>query len=241
VSDCIVWVTGGSGGIGSALIKEWIERGSKVVSVSRRAVPVAANLNVDLADPTSWQVVGEDFRARLAGFEGQRAILLQAAGTLDPVGFAGEVDTSAYVQNVMVNSAAFQVLGHLFLSASRHLFSVRRQLVILSSGAARTVYPGWSSYGAAKAAVDQWVRNVAAEQQHRGGAEVVSIAPGTIDTAMQSTLRRVAVEDFPAKAKFVDLYERGGLAHPVEAAKRILALLDGPSRSGEVLDLRDLP
>ena len=187
--------------------------------------------------------MGSSFSRELAGFDGERAVFIHAAGTLEPIGFAGEVDTGAYAANVLLNSAAPQVLGHLFLAAATPLRAAgtARHLVILTSGAARSVYPGWSSYGAAKAAVDQWVRNVGAEQSIRGGVQVLAVAPGTVDTEMQAELRATSAEDFPGRQKFLDLHAAGKLADADAVARDLWRLLDAGLENGSVVDLRDLP
>ena len=166
-------------------------------------------------------------------------VFVHAAGTIDPMGFAGEVDPEDYAANVVLNSAAPQVLGHVFLAAARDV-EAARHLVMFTSGAAKSVYPGWSSYGAAKAAIDQWVRNAGAEQDIRGGVKVLSVAPGTVDTGMQRILRETSVDDFPSRQKFVDLHAAGKLSDPAEVAQRIWSLLDRGLDNGSVVDLRDL-
>ncbi|MBV8996244.1 MAG: SDR family NAD(P)-dependent oxidoreductase, partial [Pseudonocardiales bacterium] len=105
-------------------------------------------------------------------------------------------------------------------------------------GAAKSVYPGWASYGASKAAIDQWVRNVGAEQSQRGGVSVFSVAPGTVDTTMQQQLRNTPEEDFPSRGKFVDARDQGKLSDPEQIADKIWALLDRDLDNGSVLDLR---
>jgi len=111
---------------------------------------------------------------------------------------------------------------------------------MITSGAARSVYQGWSAYGAGKAAIDQWVRNVGAEQEARGGVRVVSVAPGTVDTGMQAQLRVASETDFPSRKKFVDLHEAAKLADPEEVARTMWGLLDPGLENGSVVDLRDL-
>jgi len=64
-------------------------------------------------------MVGTSFEKELAGFDGQRVVFVHAAGTVEPIAFAGEADTDAYFRNVVLNSAAPQALGHLFLTAVR--------------------------------------------------------------------------------------------------------------------------
>lgn len=235
----LVWISGASSGIGEALARTVPDPDARIIGISRRAPDGIEHLHADLADPASWAQVGASFTEELAGFDGDRVVFVHAAGTIEPLGFAGEVDTDAYTSNVVLNSAAPQVLGHLFLAAV-HDVEATGHLIMLSSGAARSVYAGWSSYGAGKAAIDQWVRDVGAEQARRGGSQVLSVAPGTVDTAMQSQLRTVAEDDFPQRQKFLDLNRDQALSDPLDVATRIWALLDRDLDNGSVVDLREL-
>ena len=235
----LIWISGASSGIGEALARTVPWEKARIVGISRRPPPQGEHLEVDLADPSSWAVVGESFERELKGFDGDRVVFVHAAGTLDPIGFAGEVDGDPYLANVLLNSAAPQVLGHRFLAAAREL-KAERHLVMFTSGAASSVYPGWSSYGAGKAAMDQWVRDVGAEQDIRGGVRVISVGPGTVATDMQAMLRATDERDFPSRKKFVDLHESGGLRSADEVARDIWSLFDRELENGSVVDLRKL-
>lgn len=239
MASSLIWISGGSSGIGEALAHTVPWAGARVIAISRSRPPGIDHVQADLSQPSSWRAVGSSFETELAHFDGERVVFVQAAATIDPIGFAGEVDTEAYAANVILNSAAPQVLGHLFLAATRRV-EASRHLVALTSGAAKSVYPGWSSYGAAKAAVDQWVRTIGAEQSARGGTQVLAVGPGTVATGMQAQLRSTSEEDFPNRQKFVDLHEAGKLSEPEEVARNIWALLDRGLESGSVVDLRDL-
>jgi benzil reductase ((S)-benzoin forming) len=232
-------VTGGSAGLGRAVLAA-APAGHRVdVSRSGPDRKVAEqHIEADLSDPTSWQQVVDEIGRLVHERAWERVVLVHAAGTLEPIGFAGEVDRGAYVANVVLNSAAPQVLGAGFLRAVQPL-EVPRDLVLISSGAARTAYPGWSAYGAGKAAADHWVRAVAEEQRRRGGVRVLSIAPGVVETAMQRAIRSTEERDFPAVARFRDLHQAGDLVGPEEAAHGLWEVLDDPSvEGGSVLDLR---
>ena len=239
MTDALIWISGVSSGIGEALARTVPWEGARVIGISRRPGPGVEHLEADLSDPASWAAVGESFRNALAGFRGNMVAFMHVAATLQPTGFAGEVDTDAYTANVLLNSAAPQVLGHLFLAAARDV-EADRYLVMMSSGAARSVYPGWTSYGAGKAATDHWVRNAGAEQSIRGGVRVLSIGPGTVDTGMQATAREASEEDFPNRQKFIDLRQGGKLTRPDDVARRIWAVLDRDFENGSVVDLREL-
>lgn len=240
VTKSLVWVTGASSGIGAALVASQPWPGARVLGTSRRPPPPPAeHLAADLADPASWSTVGAAFAAAVARERPERVVLFHAAGTLHPIGFADRVDPAAYTANVLLNSAAPQVLGQAFLAATTAV--PQRHLVQVTSGAARTPYPGWSSYGAAKAAVDQWVRTVGAEDDAAArGIHVLAVAPGTVDTAMQADLRAATEAAFPRRQKFEDLHRDGQLADPTHVARRMWQLLDEDLPSGSVVDLRDL-
>ena len=240
MARALVWVSGASSGIGAAMAATVPWEGARVIGISRRRPARGVeHLEADLSDPSSWPAVSASFVTELAEFDGDTVVFVHAAGTIDPMGFAGEVDPEDYAANVVLNSAAPQVLGHVFLAAARDV-EAARHLVMFTSGAAKSVYPGWSSYGAAKAAIDQWVRNAGAEQDIRGGVKVLAVAPGTVDTGMQRILRDTSVDDFPSRQKFVDLHEAGKLSDPTEVAQRIWSLLDRGLDNGSVVDLRDL-
>ena len=239
MAKALIWISGASSGIGQALAATVPFDDARVIGISRSEPPDVEHLEADLADPSSWEAVGASFRKELEGFDGDVVVFFQAAGTLDPMGFAAEVDTAEYTRNVLVNSASPQVLGQAFLAAARDL-DARRHLVIITSGAASSVYPGWSSYGAGKAAVDQWVRDVGAEQEERGRVQVLAIGPGTVDTGMQAKIRETPEDQFPKREKYVGLHEEGKLSDPEDVARRLWELLDAGLENGTVSSLREL-
>ena len=236
----LIWLSGASGGIGRALVATVPWSRARVIGISRRQDSNSIeHIDADLSDPRQWSRIGARFREATAGFGGDRVVFIQAAGTIQPIGFVGAVDTRGYQENVLLNSAAPQVLGHLFIEAVQDL-PAKLHLVKITSGAAKSIYPGWASYGAAKAGVDQWVRDTGAEQG-RDGVQVLAVAPGTVDTEMQTQLRATTPDEFPMRQKFIDLHRDGKLSNPADVARQIWQLLDVPYDNGSVLDLRQLP
>lgn len=237
--SALVFVTGGSSGIGRAMIESVPYPDARIVHFARRpAAGIAENHAVDLADPASWPRVGAVLERECKGFDGERVVFVHAAGVLTPIGFAGEVDPAAYRSHVLLNSAAPQVLGDAFLRA---LAGTRAPatLLFIGSGASTSVYEGWSGYCAGKAAADHWTRTVGAEQARRGDrCRVLCVAPGVVATAMQEEIRETADRDFPEVARFHELNDQGILRDPADVARDLWALLDRELPNGSVLDLR---
>ncbi len=233
----LIWISGASAGIGAALAEAVPYGDARVIDLSRRGGGPAEHFKADLSDPADWARVAQHFREELAGYDGERVVFIHNAGTITPIGPADRVDGEAYTRAVLLNSAAPQVLGRAFLQATAEL-TCERDLVMLSSGAAKTAYAGWSSYNAGKAAVEHWVRTVGAEQE--GRCRVIAVAPGVVDTGMQTEIRETDEQDFPTVGRFHELKETGALSTPAEAAAGIWSLLDRPLPNGSCVDLRNL-
>lgn len=241
MTDALVWITGASSGLGRALADAQPFDDAHVVDISRSGgAPGTEHLPADLADPAGWSAVAAHLHARIGDFDGERLVLIHNASTIEPIGFAGEVDLAAYQQLVLLDSAAPQVIGAAFLAAIDAAgFTGRADIIMITSGAARSIYPGWSGYGAAKAAVDQWVRIVGTEREQRGSAvNVLAVAPGVVDTDMQTMIRDTDPIHFPAVSKFRDLHASDELLSPDEAARRVWAMLDDDIEPGLVTDVR---
>jgi len=236
----LVFISGASSGIGLALARSVPFPNARVVDISRRGAAGVEHFPADLADPSSWEDVARLFADSMKGFVGERAVFIHCAGTLDPIGFAGEVDGAEYTREVLINAAAPLVLGAAFVRAAGTT-EAACTLLILSSGAAQNVYEGWSGYCSGKAAVDHWVRTVGAEQERREDiCRVLAVAPGIVETPMQEQIRAMTSDAFPEVERFRELHREGALRAPDEAARDLWALaVRDDLANGAVLDLRE--
>ncbi len=238
IAPNLVFISGASSGIGLALAKA-VPFEARIIDISRSGAPGHDHFEADLADPNSWASVGALFEREMSVFSGERVIFVHSAGTLLPIGFAGEVDEKGYAAQVLLNSAAPQVLGDAFLRSAARC-KAQCQLLMIGSGAASSVYRGWSAYCGGKAAVDHWVRTVGAELRHRGSAtRVASVAPGVVATAMQEQIREMSERDFPDLPIFLELHEEGQLRNVVDVAEDLWRQLESGLENGSVLDLRE--
>lgn len=237
----LVIITGASSGLGLAVARS-VPFAARIVDISRTGPPPDSDIEhweADLSDPESWQVIADRLTVAVNEEPPQRAVMIHAAGTLAPMGYAGEVESRSYRQNVVLNSASGQILGDAFLEAV-HGREGSHDLVMISSGAATTPYRGWSAYCAGKAALEQWVRVVGEEQKDRGGVRVSAVAPGVLDTSMQQMIRGQSDTDFPEVERFRQLHENDDLVSPESAAQKLWELIEGGIEPGSILDLRDV-
>ena len=247
---CIV--TGASRGLGLTLASALCQPDNHVVAIARSANPVLDEVASRNGSSLTWV---ETDLAHSQHLEHDIALLLELcqsipcehmwlinnAGTVHPVAPAGEYPAIALQHALSLNLLAPMILTGAFLHATRGRVADRRILNI-SSGAAHNAYEGWSVYCASKAALDHYTRVVAQEQARLpDGARIAAIAPGVMDTDMQSELRAVSHTVFPAHKRFVELKASGGLADTGSVAQALLAQLSADTFGQvPVFDIRDV-
>ena len=108
-------------------------------------------------------------------------------------------------------------------------------MTTISSGAALRPLASWSAYCTAKAGLDMWTRCLA-EEGGQHNITAVSVAPGIVDTGMQTAIRSASPEDFPLLENFVGYHENGQLADAETVAKALYGLITSHTeeQSGQV-------
>ena len=182
----------------------------------------------------------EQWLRERAGERFASAVLINNAGMIPRIGPVSEADADELHQGLAVGLEAPMQLTAAFLRATGS-WSAGRKVLNISSGLGRKAMASQSVYCAAKAGMDHFSRCVALEEALKpNGAAVCSLAPGVIDTDMQTQLRSADVTAFPDQGNFINLKERGLLTSPEEAAARILAFLGRPDFGSQpVADVRE--
>jgi NAD(P)-dependent dehydrogenase (short-subunit alcohol dehydrogenase family) len=209
-------VTGGTSGLGRALVAELLRHGARVAFVARHADDVRRT-----ADELhgSHGIVGDVSRKddvyplalQITGTLGGLDVLVNNASSLGPVPLALLADTNcedlelALATNLM---GPFRLTKALLGSLAASAREGRHPIVVnISSDAAVTPYETWGAYGASKAALLHLGRIWDAELSSEG-VRVVSIDPGDMDTP----LHELAVPGA----------DRGTLKRPEDAAREIV-------------------
>jgi len=208
-------VTGGTSGLGRALVAELLGRGARVAFVARRADDVRRTA-CEL--PGSHGLVGDVSRKddiyplalQITGILGGLDVLVNNASSLGPVPLALLADTDcedlelALATNVL---GPFRLTKALLGSLAASAREGRNPIVLnISSDAAVTPYETWGAYGASKAALLHLGRIWNAELRTEG-VQVISIDPGDMDTP----LHELAIPGA----------DRSALKRPEDAAREI--------------------
>ncbi len=189
-----VAITGGTSGLGLALVREFLGRGAHVAFVARRREHVE---RVARHHPPAHGIVGDvskkddihPIAMQIVGVLGGLDVLINNASDLGPVPLALLADTGC---EDLERALATNVLGPFrltkaLLGALGSSAREGRGAVVLnvSSDAAINPYPGWGAYGASKAALHHLTR-IWNEELTEQGIAFLTLDPGDMDTPMHA-------------------------------------------------------
>lgn len=201
-----VAVTGGTSGLGLALVRLLSKEGARVALVARSAGAVELTAN----ETGAVGIVGDIGRKediypialQITGHLGGLDILVNNASSLGPRPLAplGDTDCEDLEQALAVNLLGpFRLTKALFGALAASARDRRGALVVnISSDAAISAYPGWGAYGASKAGL-RHLTAIWDEEARDDGVRFLSVEPGDMDTPLHamaipnadpSTLRR---------------------------------------------------
>ena len=201
-SSSRVWfITGCSGGLGRALAAAALARGDRVIAASRRpdtlgdlgaAHPdTCRTVALDTHDPASIRAAIQE---AVNAFGAIDVLVNNAGGAV--FGAVEELDDAEVARNLELNFLAPLRLTRAVLP---HMRARRRgHIISLSAAAVLGNYPGFSAYGAAKAALETAMESLAQEARPFG-IGVTLVQPGPFRTGFleRSTARAAArIEDY---------------------------------------------
>ncbi len=223
------FITGTSSGIGKALAKECLKRGSKVVGISRRHVldhPNYIHLNYDLSDSRSYHLINFD-RNR----EATEVVLVNNAGWLGDMKPLGKIDPNNLERAYQINLIAPTILSKLFIEQTESSNS-RRSIINLSTGAAHNPVASWSTYCASKAGLEMLAKVIALDHPD---VRCLSVSPGVVDTEMQGEIRQMEETHFPEVERFRSYKANEELTSPEEVALKLVDMLLNPEKAPDIV------
>jgi NAD(P)-dependent dehydrogenase (short-subunit alcohol dehydrogenase family) len=216
-----VAITGGTAGLGLALVREFLHRRSRVAFVARdrervervaREHPGVVGIIGDVARKEDIHPIATQILGNLGGLD----VLVNNASALGPIPLALLGDTecedleSALATNLV---GPFRLTKALLGALAASAREDRAPVVLnISSDAAINPYPRWGAYGASKAALHHLTRVWDAELESEG-IRFLSLDPGDMDTALHA----LAMPDA----------DRSTLKRPEDAARELAEAIAG--------------
>ncbi len=237
LKDQVAVVTGGSRGIGKAIVQAFVAEGAKVAVVYRGSQEAAEALvkeiadkggaalaiQCDVADPVAAQACCERVEKEL----GPIGILVNNAGVIHDDLFV-RLEPEHWNKVIQTN------LGGTYNFCRAVAFPMLRRrggrIINVSSVAATHVNAGQTNYAASKGAVNSFTRALAVELAGRG-VTVNAIAPGFIETDMSAPVRAKAGDLIK---KFIPM-KRIGTPEDIARVAVFLASADSAYVTGQVL------
>jgi NAD(P)-dependent dehydrogenase (short-subunit alcohol dehydrogenase family) len=229
-------LTGSSRGLGAAIAEQLLAPGVSVLGIARGThTGLAAAADTAGASVVQWQAdlgdplpLAQRLETWLAGIDAghfDRASLINNAGVISRIGPVDAGPRDELSLALRVGLEAPLLLSAAFLKATAG-WRAERRILNISSGLGRRAMAGSASYCAAKAGLDHLTRAMALDEAQRpGGARIVSLAPGVIDTDMQLQLRSAAPQGFPDQSRFLALHAQQQLSSAADAARQVIGHL----------------
>lgn len=198
LKDQVAIVTGGSRGIGRAIVKALAAEGAKVACIYRGNQAAAESLvqeaaqsggtvqavQVDVGDATAVKACVEKIEKEWGSLD----ILVNNAGVIKDDLFV-RMEPDAW--NTVLNTNLGGVFNFCKAVAYPMMKQRRGRIINISSVAAEHVNPGQTNYAASKGAINSFTKALAVELASRG-VTVNAIAPGFIETDMSEAVRNKA-------------------------------------------------
>lgn len=221
LTDRVAIVTGGSRGIGRAIVVKLAEAGAKVAFVYHSNQTAADELATELNGRglTVWGLQGDASKKEAA--DQIVADVIEKWGKLDIlVNNAGVIRdgllatmTSEQWQTVIDNNLTS--VFNFCQAATRPMMSARfGRIVNMSSVSAEFANPGQANYAASKAGIEGFTRCMATELAKRG-VTVNAVAPGFIETDMTQAVMNAAGEKIKQSIPVKRLGKPEDIAHAV--------------------------
>jgi benzil reductase ((S)-benzoin forming) len=209
-----VYITGVSKGLGKALVEFYLKDGHRVFGIGRSHSFAHPNFQFIEADLNNVDALDIPFQVD------DDMLLINNAGVIGNIKRLSDQEILDCKEVMTVNTIAPMILTANLLKQ----LPLNQKITILniSSGAATRSISGWASYCASKAALDRFSETIYLEEKEKGrNIRIFSLAPGVIDTDMQTTIRSSDAQDFSSLETFQNLKLNKELVRPEETAKNL--------------------
>lgn len=221
----LLYLIGGSRGLGRALLDLYVQNGWEVLEFSRSGSP-PWNHPLDMIHPQRCLSAFREHLQTHPDQEIERVVLILNSAVILPIRKVAGLLEEEILQSVNVNVTSAILLCQNFVRRFRNL-PRPKALVNIGSGAAHRGFPGWSLYCAGKAAMESFFRALYEEEKTEAHPfSVLNYDPHVMDTQMQQEIRQASPEDFPLVERFRKMHADGVLTAPERVAAHLFRIVD---------------
>ena len=223
-------ITGNTSGIGFNL-NELLKNKNNIIGISKSNSKIQNNLQIKVnfknLDILKKIILKTKIPEKID-------YLILNAGILGKIDKINNISTNEFLDILKINFLSNKILIDILIKKKIKL----KNVVALSSGAAKSGKDGWALYCASKAAFYQLINVYALEQKK---IKFINLSPGLARTKMQDEISQVKNKDIKSVKKFQQLYRMNKILSPKIIAKKIIFFLDNIKKfkSGSFIDLRD--
>lgn len=215
----LIILTGATGGIGSAILKQISNKEYDICILSRNNPSSNDNINqikVDFANDNNGYL--DEIRNWIVKHKNiSEVVIILASSVITPINAIGNM-YGLIRDNIYINVLSqIQIIDIVTNIAQTKNCPVR--IIQFDSGAAYRPVAGWSLYCSAKAYMSIFLRTLAEE---RNDYKIVLFDPGVVDTGMQENIRNADVSVFKDRAIFLRYREDRKLNDPNEVAEFVV-------------------
>ena len=235
------YITGTSKGLGKALAENLLlKENNFVMGVSRKQTIEHKNYSHIFIDIDKIEDLDNFYFKEFD--DAKKIVLINNAGIIGNIKQIGKINTEDIISTYNVNTIAPSILINKFINQYQNI-DTEKLILNISSGAGRHTIESWATYCASKSALDMFSQVIYDEQKHikkEKSVKIYSVAPGIVDTPMQTEIRQAKIDDFPIVNNFIDYKNAGALSSPKEIAEKLILFLDNSTKYKNVIyDVRE--
>ncbi|MBU0731389.1 SDR family NAD(P)-dependent oxidoreductase [Patescibacteria group bacterium] len=220
-------ITGAARGLGQAIAAELTEKNAKLILIDKRKITATGEkIKFDLSEVNKFPELMDEISKKIDKKNAEKICLVNNAAEVIPLGIMGKLKNEELIYQINTDLLAYILLANLFIKKFANT-DVKKRILNISSGAAKSIIQGAATYCGCKAGIDQFTRVANDEQKkQKFPTRVAAVTPGVVDTGMQEDLRSPRKEVFPHVNRFKAMKSSGFLQTPESTAKKICKLLN---------------
>ena len=247
-------VTGGTGGLGTALSNFILENDGYVLFVGRNFEKINMyentlkveflssffKIQADLSVENDLIAIDSKIKSIIYSNSNIEEIyLFNNASSIDPISLIEDAKFDDISNALSLNIVSAYTLSSVLLNIKKSTNISLLGIINISSGVSINPVKGWSAYCISKAGLNMLSKCISVECDDNVFS--LSINPGAIDTGMQEKIRSADNVKIPATEKFLIMYNDGKLQNPKNVAEKLFRILEENTYSnGDFIDFNKI-